>query len=59
MNGNEFVAGALAGFASAVVIFMSLVLINCKVFKNETDLLRFCMMHSIPLEQCKIPKEGK
>jgi hypothetical protein len=59
MNGNEFVAGAFAGFASAVVIFMSVVLINLKVFKNETDLLRFCMTHSIPLEQCKIPEKGK
>lgn len=25
----------------------------------EKGLLRFCMTHSIPLEQCKIPEEGK
>jgi len=27
--------------------------------KHEHGLLRFCMTHSIPLEQCKIPEEGK
>lgn len=25
----------------------------------EKDLLRFCMTHSIPLEQCKIPGGGE
>lgn len=27
--------------------------------RHEKGLLRFCMTHSIPLEQCKIPEEGK
>jgi hypothetical protein len=26
--------------------------------KNETQLLRFCMTHSISLEQCEIPEKG-
>jgi len=27
--------------------------------RNKSNLLRFCMTHSISLEQCKIPEKGK
>lgn len=27
--------------------------------RYEKGLLRFCMTHNIPLEQCKIPDEGE
>lgn len=26
--------------------------------RSEKGLLRFCMTHSIPLEQCKMPEKG-
>ena len=30
-----------------------------KMHSNENDILRVCLTHSIPLEHCKIPEEGK
>jgi hypothetical protein len=58
MNGNEFVAGAFAGFACAFVLAVIAGTSTSQIHKNEKDLLRFCMTHSIPLEQCKIPEKG-
>jgi hypothetical protein len=50
-----FFVGALIG----VWLALSWVAIGSFLFKRESNLLRFCMTHSISLEQCKIPEEGK
>lgn len=49
--------GMCSGLTIAFVICLSVAFINAQVFENEKDLLRFCIAHSIPLEQCKIPEE--
>ncbi len=40
-------------------ITLGVVLRRAGMTISEPDLLRFCMTHSISLEQCEIPKEGK
>ena len=51
--------GMFVGFVCAFVLAVIAGTITSQVLQNEKDLLRFCMTHSIPLEQCKIPEEGK
>jgi hypothetical protein len=53
---NGFFRGVIFGtFTTAVFGFIS----TSHLVITQEDLLRFCMTHSIPLEQCKIPQEGE
>jgi putative Ca2+/H+ antiporter (TMEM165/GDT1 family) len=56
---DELAIGMFVGFACAFVLAVIAGTSTSQVLKNETHLLRFCMTHSIQLEQCKIPEEGK
>lgn len=52
----DFIGGLFVGiFISSI---FAIIVLPAPIIKQE-DLLRFCMTHSIPLEQCKIPDEGE
>jgi hypothetical protein len=54
---DELAIGMFVGFACAFVLAVIAGTSTSQIHKNEKDLLRFCMTHSIPLEQCAIPEE--
>jgi len=56
---DELAIGMFVGFACAFILAVIAGTSTSQVLQNEKDLLRFCMAHSITLEQCKIPEEGK
>jgi hypothetical protein len=56
---DELAIGMFVGFACAFVLAVVAGTSTSQILQNKTDLLRFCMTHSIPLEQCEIPGEGK
>lgn len=47
------------GFFIGFIVFIAMTLVSNGLTQNENDLLRFCMTHSIPMEQCKIPEKGE
>jgi hypothetical protein len=59
MISNEFVFGVFVGFACAFILAVVAGTSTSQILQNKTGMLRFCMTHSISLEQCKIPEEGK
>lgn len=56
---DELAVGMFVGFVTAFLLAVIAGTSTSQILQNEKDLLRFCMTHSIPLEQCKIPEEVK
>lgn len=54
MISNELALGMFVGFVTAFLLAVIAGTSTSQILKNEKDLLRFCMTHSISLEQCEI-----
>jgi hypothetical protein len=59
MRKNDTSWGFFVGCVVVSLIHGAFMAVASTVITHENDLLRFCMTHSIALEQCKIPEEGE
>jgi hypothetical protein len=59
MSRDERHAAFVMGMCVASFVYAIMGILAHNINKTEKNLMRFCMTHSISLEQCKIPEEGK